>query len=63
MVNNPARTYEFVIILRGARSVEDNWADLGMLNMLNMMLIERCNGMAYRVGVSLVSEAVWAAVI
>lgn len=57
MADNPAPTYEFVMI---SRSVEDDWADPGMLDMLNVMLIERRDGMAYRVGVGLVSETVWA---
>lgn len=57
MANNPASTHEFVVI---SRSMENDWADPGMCDMLHVMLIERCDGMAYRVGIGSVSEAVWA---
>jgi hypothetical protein len=48
--------YEFVVI---SRSREDDWREPGMLDMLNVMLIEWRDGVAYRVGVGTVAESVW----
>jgi hypothetical protein len=56
VVSHRGLLYEFIVI---SRSMSDDWRNPGMCDDLNVMLIERCGGATYRVGVGSVAESTW----
>jgi hypothetical protein len=58
VANHPASNYEFVVIARQVKG--DDWSDPGNQDSIVVMLIERCSGIAFRVGIGTVEEVVWA---